>query len=117
VKNIRPKYENLKDWINDPNNIYIARKGVIFIEGKRFPPFSSPFANPFKISELESREEVIVKYKEYISKKLENNTELQTELIAMKGKNLGCWCFPEKCHGDVVLEMIYFYCNKCNVKI
>jgi len=27
----------------------------------------------------------------------------------MKGKNLGCWCFPEPCHGNVLLELIDEY--------
>ena len=28
VSNIRPKYQNLKDWIEDKNNIYIGRKFI-----------------------------------------------------------------------------------------
>lgn len=24
----------------------------------------------------------------------------------MKGKKLGCWCKPDKCHGDILLELI-----------
>ena len=30
----------------------------------------------------------------------------------MKGKNLGCWCNPEPCHGDVLLELIDLYTKK-----
>jgi hypothetical protein len=37
VQYIRPKYNNLKEWMNDPNNIYIGRGGVVFIDKKRFP--------------------------------------------------------------------------------
>ena len=49
---------------------------------------------------------VIKKYKNYIIEKISNNIELKNELISMKGKNLGCWCHPEKCHGYVLLEII-----------
>lgn len=37
VKHIRPKYNNLEEWIKDENNVYIGRKGVVFIDEKRFP--------------------------------------------------------------------------------
>jgi len=31
---------------------------------------------------------------------------LGQELLEMKGKNLGCWCHPKSCHGDVLLFII-----------
>jgi hypothetical protein len=27
-------------------------------------------------------------------------------LPTLKGKTLGCWCKPEACHGDVLVEFI-----------
>ena len=106
VKYIRPKYENLKDWISDTNNVYIGRAGVVFIDGKRYPKHSSIFANPYKINVDGNREEVIEKYKKYITDKINNDTNLQSELLSMKGKTLGCWCKPELCHGDVLVDLI-----------
>lgn len=41
--------KNLKEWMNDPNNVYIERRGIVFIDGKRFPEQDSPYANPFKV--------------------------------------------------------------------
>ena len=32
VKYLRPKYENLKVWVEDKDNIYIGRAGIVFIE-------------------------------------------------------------------------------------
>mgnify|MGYP001555401115 CR=1 FL=1 len=29
---IRPKYQNLKEWTNDPENLYIGRKGIVMID-------------------------------------------------------------------------------------
>lgn len=106
VQYIRPQYKNLEEWMEDKNNIYIGRKGVIFINNKRFPEQSSNFANPFKIGKDGSRDEVIEKYKKYIMERLENDKSLVKELLSMKNKNLGCWCHPDKCHGDVLLEII-----------
>jgi hypothetical protein len=111
VQYIRPKYNNLKEWINDEKNIYIGRKGVVFIDNIRFPQNSSKFANPYKIGKDGTREEILFKYKNYIVNKLENNMDLIFELLSLKGKNLGCWCYPEMCHGNILLELIDKYSN------
>jgi Domain of unknown function (DUF4326) len=33
------------------------------------------------------------------------NPELLNQLHELKDKTLGCWCKPEKCHGDVLVEL------------
>jgi len=113
VNYIRPKYNNLKEWMNDSNNIYIGRSGIVFIDGERYPKTNSIFCNPFKISLNEgiNREEVIKKYKEYIIKRLESDSSLVELLKTYKGKTLGCWCKPEQCHGDILVELIEKYSN------
>lgn len=109
VKYIRPKYNDLKEWMENENNVYIARSGVVFIDNKRFPPKSSIFANPFKINKDGTREEVLAKYKNYIVDKLEKDDVFLQELLKLKGKNMGCWCCPEMCHGNILLELIQMY--------
>lgn len=109
VQYIRPKYNNLEEWINDNNNVYIGRGGVVFINKQRYPTYSSKFANPYKIGKDRTRKEVISKYKDYINQKILNDKIYKNELLSLKGKNLGCWCYPEKCHGDVLLELINKY--------
>lgn len=37
VVNIRPQYQNLKEWMNDSDNVYVGRGGIVFIDGERFP--------------------------------------------------------------------------------
>ena len=81
----------------------------MFIDHVRFPQYSSNFANPYKIGKDGSREEILVKYKDYIVNKLKNDKELVMELLSLKGKNLGCWCCPERCHGEILLELIDTY--------
>lgn len=106
VKNIRPEYNNLVEWMNDDNNVYIGRKCVVFIDGERYPKKSSNFANPYKIGIDGTREEIIKKYKKYIIKKINEDESIMDEFLALKGKNLGCWCYPDKCHGNILLELL-----------
>ena len=107
VSYIRPKYTNLQEWCKDDNNVYIGRMGIVFINGERYPRKASKFANPYKIGkDYATREEVLLKYKTYIIDKLEKDPMLRKELRSLKGKTLGCWCKPEACHGDILLELI-----------
>lgn len=100
VKNIRPKYANLKEWRSDPENVYIGRGRVVLIDGERYPRYDSIFANPFK------GEDAIEKYRKYLVKSFLHDHIRLEDLDELKGKNLGCWCKPEKCHGDVVIEFL-----------
>jgi hypothetical protein len=109
VQYIRPKYNNLKEWCSDNKNVYIGRGGVLFIDKKRYPPYSSNFANPYKVGRDGTGEEVIAKYRKHITKKLESDKSFVDELLSLKGKNLGCWCHPNFCHGNIVLELINKY--------
>ena len=104
VKYLRPKYNNLKEWMEDSNNVYIGRAGIVFVENERFPKTASKFCNPFKIGKDGTREEVVEKYEEHIRK-----IATKEEILELKNKNLGCWCKPESCHGDILLKLIEEY--------
>jgi hypothetical protein len=62
----------------------------------------SKWGNPFEIGKDGTRAQVVAKYREYIL----NNPELLKDLVELKGKRLGCWCSPQLCHGDVLVELI-----------
>lgn len=87
----------------DPNNVYIGRRGVVFINGKRFPPHDSPWANPFKIGKDGTRDEIMDMYAVYIKKKIKDG---ELDIETLRGKTLGCWCKPERCHGDVLVAIL-----------
>jgi hypothetical protein len=114
VAHIRPKgFNNLKEWMEDPTNAYVGRAGVVFVDGRRFPEKASSFANPFKIGKDGTRDEVITKYRDYMIDLLVKSPKLVEELLSMRGKDLGCWCAPEPCHGDILLELIEeFHCSE-----
>ena len=108
VNYIRPEYNNLREWMSDPNNVYIARRGIVFIDKVRFPLGDSPFCNPFKIGRDGTREEVLIKYRIYIINRLNSEPVLLEQFKQLKGKKLGCWCKPENCHGDILVELLQY---------
>lgn len=67
---------------------------------------STKWGNPFVIGKDGTREEVIAKYKDYIL----SNKELRKAAVEeLKNKRMGCHCSPKECHGDVLVEILYFY--------
>lgn len=104
VAYIRPRYKDLREWMADPGNVYIGRGGVVFIDGVRFPPADSEWANPYHIGRHGTRDEVVEKYEARVRGKIERG-ELDPE--ELRGRNLGCWCHPEKCHGDVLVKILH----------
>jgi hypothetical protein len=61
----------------------------------------SKWGNPFVIGIDGTRSEVIEKYREWIL----TQPDLLNSLHELKGKTLGCWCAPKRCHGDILEEM------------
>jgi hypothetical protein len=59
-----------------------------------------------------TREEAITKYSNWLHANLENTTirDKITQLLKLykEGKtiHLVCWCTPQKCHGDVIKQVI-----------
>lgn len=62
----------------------------------------SKWGNPFQIGKDGTREEVIAKYEQWIA----SNPALMNDLHELKDKTLGCWCRPQKCHGDVLVKLV-----------
>ena len=51
--------------------------------------------------------ETLNSYEKYVR----NNPFLMFSLSELKDKNLGCWCAPSPCHGDVLIKL---YKEKCD---
>ncbi len=62
----------------------------------------SAWGNPHKISRHQTRDEVCDAY----AADFPDRADLQARLGELRGKVLGCWCKPEDCHGDVLVELI-----------
>ena len=108
VANLRKLYGSdatLEKWLQDFDNLYCGRAGRIFINGEYFGYEGSKWANPYTVKKY-SLENCIKLYREYITKKIEEDPE-NYDLNELKGKNLGCWCNPkDKCHVDVLLSLL-----------
>jgi hypothetical protein len=59
------------------------------------------WGNPFVIGRDGTRGEVVTKYRAYLLA----NRALMAALPELTGKDLVCWCAPDACHGDVLLEL------------
>jgi hypothetical protein len=80
--------EKVVNKYKEPYDVYIGRGSI--------------WGNPFKIGVDGNRTEVIEKYEEYIL----NNSKLLNQLPKLKGKILGCFCKPKKCHGDILIKLL-----------
>jgi len=72
----------------EPYDVYIGRPG--------------PWGNPFMVGDDGSRRQVIEKYEEWVRSK----PEMMQMIPHLKGKVLGCWCYPKSCHGDVLVQLV-----------
>lgn len=51
--------------------------------------------------QVSNREEAVKAYRDWIL----TQPHLMASLPELKGKVLGCWCSPQACHGDVLMEL------------
>jgi hypothetical protein len=63
----------------------------------------SKWYNPFKVGKDGTREECIAKYREYLLTK----PDLLAQIEELRGKYLICWCAPEPCHGDILINLLH----------
>jgi hypothetical protein len=62
----------------------------------------SKWGNPFAIGRDGDRAAVVAKYRAW----LPTQPQLMAALPELKGRVLGCYCAPEACHGDVLVEFV-----------
>jgi hypothetical protein len=84
-----------------PYDVYIGRGNP----RNKLP--ASIWANPFKIGKDGDRNAVIAKYRALMEQRLAGPEGIvwRERLGELRGKTLGCWCSPERCHGDVLAEL------------
>lgn len=73
----------------------------------------SPLGNPFKLEKGMKKGSTLQKYEAWLRNKISNkDPEVCKELnrlykLAKKGSlNLGCWCSPSPCHGDIIKKIL-----------
>lgn len=91
-----PKVLNRKTDVIPLDAVYVGRP--------------TKWGNPFKIGEfyqgrVMTREDVIEAYKDWLLYS-DVGVELLKDIEELRGKDLVCWCSPEPCHADVLLEVV-----------
>ncbi len=112
----------------------ILKNDILIVNKKTFQGLSyeyigrpSILSNPYTHLDLHktkakykvnSRDEAIDKYREYLIYEIQNGNvaiinELYrlAEIVKNKTLILSCWCFPKRCHGEVIKEMIELILN------
>jgi hypothetical protein len=105
VRTLRKRgYASLVDWQNDPRHLYIGRF-VHHVKGA----INSLLANQYSVKKY-GRTTALAMYEQHC-----RATPLIMQLIASINQytELGCWCKPEACHGDIILKL---YRERCITK-
>jgi len=76
----------------------------------------SKWGNPYRIGEDGTRKQVVAKHMKWLKEWIENKKEIIIRglsnkwviehLHELKGKRLGCVCFPLPCHVDNIIMLI-----------
>ena len=87
--------KDFNEWNENDNSLYIGRDMSFFVPGT----YGSKWQNPYTLKEYGHQS--LKLYEQYIR----DNKKLYNALDELKGKELGCWCHPNKCHGDVLIAL------------
>lgn len=105
----------LSDDLFEPVTPPICTLVNLHVPGQKYDVYigrgrNSIWANPYShlsnsLAEIQvkTRDEAIACYREYIL----TRKDLLGQLPTLYGKVLGCWCVPERCHGEVLIELAY----------
>lgn len=66
----------------------------------------SEFGNPFVIGVDGNRKEVLENYGIYARARIIFDRKFRDDVLALKGKILGCHCAPAPCHGNILIGLI-----------
>lgn len=91
---------NMKGHRDDPDFADVVYVGRAMYRGGWHLP-ASPLASPFRPGPDGNREEVMVKYRDYLLQR----PSLLAMLPGLRGRRLGCWCAPLPCHAEFLAEL------------
>ena len=99
------KYTDFTEWNSFEHTIYIGRNMSFYVPGTT----KSKWANPFSVKKY-GLEKCLLLYENYIR----NAPSLYDQLYELDGKELGCWCHPKSCHGDILVKLLHEKYSSCD---
>ncbi len=121
LRHLPQPYDNLREYLADPKNGLVCRRGIIWITDKKtgkkeaFNWRQSLWANPFKVKESaeDHREgyytldEALENYSAHLDKLLENGENKKEFAKLLHFNRLGCFCNAgDRCHVDIILSKL-----------
>ena len=85
------------EWKHKPNSVYIGRNMDFYVTGAT----ESKWKNPFTVKK-HGLDKCLVLFEQY----LRDTPSLYNALEELEGKELGCWCKPGACHGDILIKVL-----------
>lgn len=89
-------YTDFEDWSTKNNHVYIGRNISVYVKGA----IGSKWKNNFTVKKY-GLDKCLELYEQHI-----RQSDLYNQLDELEGKVLGCWCKPNKCHGDVLVKLL-----------
>lgn len=90
---------NLRKFELEDIDTYIGKKS------DTYDLSDSPFSNPFDKSEY-GRENAVKHFKLYFYRRYLEEKDFRMALHDIEGDTLGCWCYPRRCHGEVIVDIL-----------
>ena len=80
----------------------LNRKAVGLPKGAIYIGRPSTFGNPFRLGRDGDRGQVIRKFEKYFLRRVKADPSFRAQIEALRGRDLGCFCAPLPCHGEVI---------------
>ncbi len=69
----------------------------------------SIFGNPFRLRNPHDEREraaVLSRYRQWFLTRIATDPAFRAQIQTLHGRDLGCWCAPRACHGEVILAWL-----------
>lgn len=93
---------NMRNYPTDKVDVYVGDR----TDSTSFE--MSQFRNPFDKAE-KGRDGAVIHYMVYFYRRYLSEDEFRKSVHGLQGETLGCWCYPRRCHGEVIADLLNKY--------
>lgn len=94
-------------------DVYIGRAGLGY---DKYPGGDGYFGNPHRLSDFGGdRSACLAAYRKYLHERLHVDPEFKERVLELDGLTLGCFCWPDECHGEVIIEWLEANAPRCGI--